>query len=205
MFTNGGGDPHFDNARFEQVVARFQKGDANALAEIVELTQPRAETLIRFYKTNHYRSEAELLSDVNFKLIRSVAKFDPSKGSAFTFISKIIDSSLRTSVTATRRNWSRHCELSDELANSLHADVDDHSTADDLAHRIRCEAKTMLTNPLEIEAQKWLIDSFCDEGFQHRRHECAHAAPFDGSIDEVRVFNRALTASEILGIYTATP
>jgi hypothetical protein len=29
--------------------------------------------------------------------------------------------------------------------------------------------------------------------------------PFNGSIDEVRVFNRALTASEILGIYTATP
>jgi hypothetical protein len=176
MFTNGNGDgSHFDNPRFEEVVVRFQKGDTAALAEIVELAQSRALTLIRFNGTTSYRTESELLSDINFKLLRTVGKFDPRKGTAFTYVSKIIDSSLRTSVTITRKNWLRNCELNDELANTLHASVDDHSSVDDLAHRIRCEAKTMLTKPLEIEAQRWFVDSFCDDGFGYRRHQCADA------------------------------
>jgi hypothetical protein len=59
--------------------------------------------------------------------------------------------------------------------NSLHASVDDYSIADDLAHRIRCEAKTMLTDTQEVDAQRWFIDSFTDDGFASRRHACADA------------------------------
>jgi hypothetical protein len=178
MFTsNGCTEPHFNNAGLERAIACFQaQGDVQSLSEIVRLVQPRAETLIRFYKTSHYRPEDELLSDINHKLLRSVTQFDPAKGSAFTYVSKIIDSSLRTSVSTQRRNWQRHCELSDELANSLHAAVDDRSTADELAHKIRAGAKTMLTDRREIEAQRWLIDSFCQDGFHFRRCQCADAA-----------------------------
>ena len=123
MFTNGNGngaEPHFDNAKLEQCIAVFQRnGDTPSLSEIVALSERRALTLIRHYGTGHYCAEAELLSDINFKLLRSVARFDPRKGSAFTFVSKIIDSSLRTSVTATRKNWVRHPELSDELTTTV--------------------------------------------------------------------------------------
>jgi hypothetical protein len=52
------------------------QGDAGSLGEIVRLSQDRALTLIRFYKTTRYRSEDELLSDDNFRLIRAVEKFD---------------------------------------------------------------------------------------------------------------------------------
>ena len=77
--SNGeGNQPHFGNSRFEQVVVRFQKGDPDALNEIVELSQRRALTLIRFHGSARYCSESELLSDINFKLIKAVAKFDPS-------------------------------------------------------------------------------------------------------------------------------
>src|SRR6516165_8014977 len=179
MFTNGNGngaEPHFDNAKLEQCIAVFQRnGDTPSLSEIVALSERRALTLIRHYGTGHYCAEAELLSDINFKLLRSVARFDPRKGSAFTFVSKIIDSSLRTRVTATRRNWARYSELSDDLANSLRAKSDDHSAVDDLAHRIRSKARTMLTDPLELDAQRWFIASFTDDGFDHRRHQCADA------------------------------
>jgi hypothetical protein len=75
MFTSNGGatDPHFDNARFEQVVERFQRtGDASSLSEIVELSQQRALTLIRFNGTHRYWSEDELLSDINYKLMRGI-------------------------------------------------------------------------------------------------------------------------------------
>jgi hypothetical protein len=174
--SNGCAEPHFDNVRLEEVIGRFQReGDAASLSEIVELSQKRALMLIRFNGTTCYCTENELLSDVNYKLLRAVAKFDPRKGSAFTFVSKIIDSSLRARVTATRKNWLRHCELSSEIANSLHTNVNDRSTVDDLTHRIRSEAKTMLTEPLEIEAQRWYVESFFDDGFDFRRHQCADA------------------------------
>jgi hypothetical protein len=33
-----------------------------------------------------------------------------------------------------------------------------------------------LTDETELSAQRWYIESFCADGFEHRRHECADAA-----------------------------
>jgi hypothetical protein len=179
MSGNGNGccaDHHFDNARLEACIARFQRsGDTRHLGEIITLSEQRALVLIRHHHTACYCSEPELLSDVHLKLIRSVAKFDPSKGSAFTYVSKVIDSSLRTRVTNVRRHWLRHCELDDDLVNTLRAKIDDRTSLDDLAHRVRDAARTMLSDQREIEAQRWLIESFTDDGFASRRHACADA------------------------------
>jgi hypothetical protein len=116
-------------------------------------------TPTRFNGTCQYRSEDELLSDVNFKLIRSVAKFDPSKGSAFTFVSKIIDSSLRTSVTATRKSWQRYIELDETLANQLYTNGETKSqdAVDDLADRIKRGVKTTLSDPAELQTMRWYV------------------------------------------------
>jgi hypothetical protein len=182
MFTtskhhpNGGAVSHCDNAQLEQAIARFQNGDAGSLGEIVQLVEPRALTLIRFHKTGHYRPEDELLSDVNFKLMRSIGRFDARRASGFSYVSRIIESSLKTAVSNQRRNWLRHCELDGELANSLHAKTADYSAFDDFAHRIKSGVKTTLTEPLEIETQRWYIDSFTEDGFACRRHQCANAA-----------------------------
>src|SRR6516165_1961521 len=98
MFTsrhhpNGGAVAHCDNTQLEQAIAHYQaRGDAASLGEIVRLVEPRALTLVRFHKTNRYQSESELLSDINFKLMRSIGRFDSAKGTAFSFVSKIIDS-----------------------------------------------------------------------------------------------------------------
>jgi hypothetical protein len=54
------------------------------------------------------------LSDVNFKLIRAVDKFDPAKGSAFTFVSQVISNVLRTSVTTARKDLQRYRKLTAE-------------------------------------------------------------------------------------------
>jgi hypothetical protein len=179
MFTkhhsNGEGNEHLDNHRLEQSIFRFQAGDAKALTEIVGLTQNRTLALIRFHKTSNFRTENELLSDINYKLMRSIGKFDPSKGSAFTFVSAVITSTLKTSVTNTRRDWVRYSELSDELVNTLRAKVDDDSAMNDLRDQIRAGAKTTLVDPLEIKAQQWFLESFVSDGFDARRHECADA------------------------------
>jgi len=180
MFTsrhhpNGGAVSHCDNTQLEQAIARFQNGDAGSLGEILRLVEPRAQTLIRFYKTHHYRPEDELISDINFKLTRSIRKFDARRATGFAYVSRIIDSSLKTSVSNQRRNWSRHIELDGELVNSLHARADDWERADDLIHKIRSRVKTTLSDEVEISAQRWFVDSFCQEGFASRRHACADA------------------------------
>jgi hypothetical protein len=178
MFMDGNGatEPHCDNARLEACIFRFQReGDATALGEIIELSQRRALTLIRFNGTTGYCSEPELLSDVNYKLIRSIRKFDPARGNAFSYVSAVITSTLKTSVTAQRKTWARHCELSDKLASTLRSKEVDHSIADELAHKVRSKARTMLTDQKEIEAQKWYIDSFTADGFDSHRHGSADA------------------------------
>jgi len=47
---------------------------------VVAATRRRTETLIRFNRTARYLPEGELLSDVNWKLLKSVSHFDPSRG-----------------------------------------------------------------------------------------------------------------------------
>ena len=177
MFTkhhpNGEGGEHLNNAQLEQCIFRFQKGDADALTEIIALTTPRAQTLIRFHKTSHYRNESELLSDCHFKLLRSIGRFDPAKGSAFSYVSRIIDSSLKTAVTNQRKNWARYSELDNEITNTIPARSDNWEKADDLVFKIKSRVKTTLTNETEVSAQRWFVDSFCQDGFTARRHTCA--------------------------------
>jgi hypothetical protein len=179
MFTkhhpNGEGGEHLNNSRLEECIARFQNGDRNALDEIIVLATPRAQTLIRFHKTSIYRDESELLSDCHFKLMRSIGRFDARRATGFAYVSRIIESSLKTAVTKQRRSWSRCCELDGELANTLPARSDNWEKADDLVFKVKSRARTTLTDETEISAMRWFVESFCQDGFGSRRHACADA------------------------------
>jgi hypothetical protein len=105
MFTSrhnlaGGATPHFNNEAITELIQRFQLGDRDALAQIVTSAEKRAKVLIRFNGATQYRSEPELLSDIHFKLVRSVAKFNPARGSAFSYISCLIENELRRGLRA---------------------------------------------------------------------------------------------------------
>jgi hypothetical protein len=184
MFTSkhnpAGTSPHFDNERITELIGRYQAGDPEALTAIITSAQERAETLIRFYGTTRYLSEPELLSEVNWKLMRAAHEFDPSKGTAFTFISRVILTSLCTSVSSVKKNASRYLELHEATVNTLPANTAnepaERAAVDDLAHRIRTGVKTTLTDATELHAQRWFIDSFTEDGFCSRRHSCANAA-----------------------------
>jgi hypothetical protein len=191
MFTSkhnpAGSTHHCDSTGLEEAIARYQTGgDVESLGEIVRLTQNRTKTLIRFYQTTKYRPEDELLSDVNWKLLRSVSKFDPTKGSAFTFVSQVIWSALSTSVMATRREAKRYSELDEKLTNKLPAAVECRDAVDDLTHRIKASVKTTLTDESELATQRWYVDSFTAEGFDARHHECADAAMAVYSLSHAR-------------------
>jgi hypothetical protein len=187
MFTTskhnpaGGAVAHFDNQEITALLGRYQAfGDPQALAGIITKAQERAKTLIRFYGTTRYLSEAELLSDVNWKLLPVADKFDASKGSAFTFLSRVIATSLCTSVSITRKNAGRYVELNEDLAGTLPAQNQDElaerAAVDDLTHRIRTGVKTTLTDKSELSTQRWYIDSFTEEGFAANRCQCSNAA-----------------------------
>jgi hypothetical protein len=175
--AGGAAPPHCDNGRIESLIAQYQSsGDVHTLAAIVDLTQARALTLIRFWRTSRYRSEAELLSDINIKLLRAVDKFDPTRGKAFTLISCLIKNTLCTAVTSARKSSRQYVKLRASIVRQLETNDEDCSAIDDIAHRIKIGARTTLTDESELAAQRWYIDSFTAHGFQSRRHECANAA-----------------------------
>jgi hypothetical protein len=137
-----------------------------SLGEILRLTQTRALTLIRYHKTTRYVTEAELLSDVNFKLLWAVNKFDPAKGSAFTFVSHVITNVLCTAVAKTKTATRRSVELDEGVTNNLLTNGESQSrdVIDDLTYRIKAGARTTLTDPTELSAQRWYIASFLADG-----------------------------------------
>jgi hypothetical protein len=135
-------------------------------------------TLIRFNGTTRYVPEDELLSEVNLKLLRAVGKFNPARGSAFTYLSCLIQNTLRSSVTNARKNASRFIELDATVANTLRTNGERESqdVIEDLIHRIKTTVKTTLTDEAELSAARWYIGSFCTDGFQSPRNKCANAA-----------------------------
>jgi hypothetical protein len=176
---DGGATAHCDSVRIASLIAEYQTSrDVKSLGAIVDLTQDRARALIRFYRTTRYRPMDELLSDVNFKLVKAVEKFDPEKGSAFTFVSKVISNVLFTSVVNARKELERNRKLSKVVLDKLLTNGESESAdaIDDIMHRIRSGARTTLTDATELSVQRWFVASFCADGFEHRRHECANAA-----------------------------
>jgi hypothetical protein len=176
----GGAVHHCDNEQIGFLMLRHQQfGDRESMAAILELSRPRALTLIRFHKTTRFKSEDELLSDIDFKLMRAVAKFDPQKGTAFTFVSRVVMNVLYTSVSNARKASRRCSELDAGLLGTLPArdgELSGRAASEDIMHRIKSGVKSILTDPAELSAQRWYIESFTDEGFAAKRHQCANAA-----------------------------
>jgi hypothetical protein len=175
----GGATLHCDNGRIESLIANYQAiRDLESLAAIVSLTQDRALTFIRFRKAARYRSEAELMSDINLRLMQAIDRFNPEKSSAFSYLSQTILNCLCTSVSIARRNAKQYVKLSKRAADTLRTNGETESgfVVADLTHRIKTSARTTLTDPVELSAQRWYIESFIDGAFELRRHQCADAA-----------------------------
>jgi hypothetical protein len=174
---NGGAREHFDTVRWEQAVRTYQEqDDLQSLVEVLKLGQSRTDALIRFHKSERYRPIEELRSEVNFKLLRALKSYDPAEGSGFTFLSCLVMNTLRSNVTSARKAWAKFVELGPEVSERLYSSPGMYETVEDLTHRVKTQARTMLTAQNEINSLRWYIESFCEEGFEARRHECANAA-----------------------------
>jgi hypothetical protein len=176
----GNNNGHLDSGQLEAAIARYQSGEVAALSEIIGLATPRAQTLIRYYGTFKYRPEDELISDINWKLCRSIARFDPARGTGFSFVSNIIFTTLRSNVTSIRKRAARHVELDKALIDAIPANGASEPSCkdgvDDLVYRVRSEVRSTVAGLEERAAQRWFVDSFCQDGFEEIRHECCNAA-----------------------------
>jgi len=182
MFTsrhhpNGGAVHHFDNEQVTECIRRYQAlGDPEALAGFVAASQERAKILIRHNAASRYVPENELISDVTWKLLRAVPRFNPERGSAFCFVSCVTMNVLHSAVNAQRKRTDRYTELDESIVGKLSTNGNTHrETAEDLAHRIKSGVRTTLSDPHELDACRWYVDSFLAGAFELRRHECADA------------------------------
>jgi hypothetical protein len=185
----GGASVHFDNARLEPLIVAYNRsGDPAALAEIVELIRERALTLIRFNGTTKYRTESELLSEIHYKLVRSLRRFDAEKGSAFTFLSHLITNTLRTAVSTARARAEHYVELDEGVCRCMHTNGEKESreAIDGLHFRIRAGVKSTVSDLAEREAQRWYVASFLDGWFELRRFQCANSAMLVYGLSEAR-------------------
>lgn len=174
-----GAPSHFDDARVTNLIVRYQEaGDQEALAGAITSAQERIKTLIRFYGSARFASEAELVADANWKLLRGIHHFDPAKGSAFCWVSAVTLNAIRSVVTRERNRSSKIVELDETITGKLSTNGDAHGqeAVDDVAHRIRSGARTTVSDPAELETLRWFITSFLAGAFELRRHQCAGAA-----------------------------
>ena len=170
---------HLDNGAIEEAIGKYKHtGSTAALSTVLTLARERIQTLIRFNATARYVSEPELVADVNYKIIRSIHKFDSARGSGFTFVSMLALNVLRSNVTAARKLAARTVPLDETVINSLPENTRsrDGERLEDVADKVRREAKSALCLEEERATQRWYIQSFCVEGFEARRHSCANAA-----------------------------
>jgi hypothetical protein len=173
------GNCFFDSAKVEAMICEYQRtGSTELLGAVISRCQPITESLIRSRATFTYEDEDELVSIVNAKLLKSLRQYSATRGTAFSFVSRLTVNMLATTVTYKRKMAGRFPPLEDGLV----AMVPDERVAfssqvavDDLVQQIRL-IKSACTLPAEREAQKWYIESFLDAGFELRRHEYADAA-----------------------------
>jgi hypothetical protein len=193
---NGDGVMHCNSDAIEAALQDYQSsGSTAALDNFLAMAQERALTLIRYNHVTRYRSEAELMSDINFRLLKAARTFNPSRGSGFTYLSAIVTNVLRTNVTSARKHLDRFVEFDEHAINTIPFNESrSQELLEDIGDRLRRTVKTQLTDPDELEAQRWLVGSFCAEGFESRRHSCANAT--------MRVFG--LTHSRARELYDLT-
>jgi hypothetical protein len=169
----------FNSAEVETLIAHYQRTECHqTLGQIIERCRPIALSLIRDKATMRHVEVDELMSAVNNKLLRSLPSYDPARGTAFAFVSRLTCNMLCTQVTHRKKLAARYpaLERTFELSIVDHdQDFDSTVALDDLVHRIKT-VRSAAIDQAERDAQKWYVDSFIDAGFEMRRHEVSDAA-----------------------------
>jgi DNA-directed RNA polymerase specialized sigma24 family protein len=170
-----GAEIFFDSPRVEQLIGEWKlTGKIETFEQILEQIFPMVRRLILSQKTNKLLLFEDLVSRVQVKLFKHLKGFDPAKGSAFSYLSKITKSVLCSAAVEVMRK-PEFAELGDNVPEGS-APAPDHAV-EDLAWRIR-GIKTVCPQE-ETEVQRWIIQSIVDSApTPLMRYEAAQACTF---------------------------
>jgi len=166
---------YFDREYAGELIERYNlTGDQESLNQLLQHVEPLAKSILEYRCTTKHESMDELLSRIRIKVWKSARLYDASKGSAFSFIAKVISSTAASTIGEAWRRESHYCELGDNDPAAGCDLLTSREAIADLEHRIR-QVKTPCSDPYELEAQQWLVASFIDADFGLKRCDAANA------------------------------
>lgn len=120
----------------------------------------------------------ELVSEVHFKIFRSIHHYHPDRGRAFSFLTVLTSNHLTSYRQVCYGRTHRQRMLREDIVdNSLSTESRDARDAiEDIMVRLYAILTTPLTLRNELAVSRWYVDSFFDCGFELKRNEYAEAA-----------------------------
>jgi hypothetical protein len=166
----------FNEQRVRQLVIAWQADQRpELLNQILLLTQPLLSGVI-LSRTSYVADFDETLSDLRIRLWKKLPHYDHTKGRIFSFLTMIAHQ-LITELGVRHRLYQQRynptgAELLDHPQYSTEPEVRRDEKLDDLNWRIY-GVKTTLSDPFELEAQRWLINGLVSTEFGLYRHQAA--------------------------------
>jgi hypothetical protein len=175
-WRNGSNGSHYFNSDYARtLIEEFNATGDETLNRFLTHAEPLIYSIIEYRNTIRHESADELLSRIRVKLWKSLRLYDPQKGTAFSFVARVIQS---TSASIVAEAWARSekfCEFNESSNAAFLCDpIASHDALADIRTRVR-EVRTPCRDRAELAAQRWLVDSFLDCEFYILRHQAANA------------------------------
>jgi hypothetical protein len=175
MLTDDSGFKFFNAEKVSSLMLDFQRtGDHRLFEGILKESTRLIKANIEEKRTTYYVASDELISRINLKLFKSVSHYDPGRGSAYSFVNKVIKTQLCSAVMERKAQLRKQVDWDSSYEQSVPAALRDGALMEDLIWKIR-QIKTICTDDFELGAQRWMVDSYIECGFKLRRHEAADA------------------------------
>jgi DNA-directed RNA polymerase specialized sigma24 family protein len=182
---------YFDSERAAQWIEDWNKqGNMDSLNRLLIHARPLIESICEYRATTKHEELAELVQLCQIKLWRSARLFDPSRGSAFSFVARVVSSVSASIVADAWRRGERFVSLEEvrrqtmgenaytledrDLAPFQATPADQHAL-EHIEFLVR-SVRTTLTDPEELSAGRWIILSLAQCGFGLARHQVADSA-----------------------------
>jgi DNA-directed RNA polymerase specialized sigma24 family protein len=166
---------HFEEEIALAFVLEWQKTKCERAFEgFLKTTDGMIKALVFSRGIHQYMEIAEIISLVQIKIWKGLHLYNPSRGRLYSFLVRVIHNRITQAQIDTRKQV-HHEPLEDDEWDGVATHEDyDHAGTEDLSHKIM-KVKTICTDQMELEAQRWLVTSFISSSFDVRRHVASNA------------------------------
>jgi hypothetical protein len=177
---------HFEEDAALAFVLEWQKtGSERAFEEFLKTTDGMIKALVFSRGIHQYMEIAEIISLIQIKIWKGLHLYNPGRGRLYSFLVRVIHNRITQAQIDTKKQI-HHESLEDDEWDGIATHEDyDHTGTEDLWHKIM-KVRTICTDQMEIDAQRWLVTSFISSSFDIRRHVAANAMTRVYGIDKVR-------------------